>query len=59
MGVASSKALQKQLEKKLVEMGKIRDGLDEIIENAQGQRDAVARAIESVEEARDALSELV
>jgi hypothetical protein len=55
----TAKKLQKALEAKLVQMGKLRDDLDKIIDEAQTQRDTVERAMSCVEDARDALSELV
>lgn len=65
MKSAKVPALKKQLARHLITLGKLRDKLDKtkeeiesILDDAQEQRDVADRAISSLEECRDALSEI-
>jgi len=51
--------LTKQIEKSEAAIAKDRDRLDDIIDNAADLRDVCNRALDALQEARDALSELV
>ena len=51
--------LQKKLEKAQNTVGLDRDALDEIISEAEGLRESCDRAWDHLQDARDALSELV
>ena len=49
----------KEIEKRMVAVGKERDKIDEIIGNATDLKESCERAYDALQEARDALSELV
>lgn len=58
MASSSNAKLRKQLEKKLAELGKVRDGLSDLMDEVQQQYDTADSAMTSLREAIDKISEL-
>lgn len=54
-----SKAMIKRIEKEMEMVAKRRDAIDDLISEASDLKESCERALDALQEARDALSELV
>lgn len=59
MSKTNIEKLKVAVDKNLADLGKLRDNLEEILNTAQEQLDITDRAIGALEEAKDAISEIV